>query len=333
MTRRRSRSGPVPKAAPCCTCAARGCRSCAAPPEATCTCTSRCARRPGWTRSRSGCCASLPRSATRTSLSRRSRPACSARSATPSGSERGQQRSNDGPRAAPAHRTRRDSAVTPPLFLVEELPDGDEVQLNGDEGRHAARVKRLGVGEPVLVSDGRGALLTCRVRAVTADGLWLSVQQRGAVSAAQPRIVVVQALPKGERAELAVELLTELGADEIVPWAASRSIVQWLGPRGDRALGKWRRTAREATKQSRRAWLPIVAPLASTADVAARLAGAGGPVVPRGGNGPAAFVGARGGRLGAPGGGSGTAGCGGAGGGPGGCCRGRPRGRDRVGRV
>lgn len=169
--------------------------------------------------------------------------------------------------------------MTPPLFLVEQLPDDDVLLLGGDEGRHAATVKRLSVSESVLVSDGRGAMAGCIVTAVHGDGLELRVRTRRQVPEPQPRLVVVQALPKGERAELAVELLTELGADEIVPWAASRSIVQWLGPRGDRALAKWRRTAREATKQSRRAWLPAVAPLASTAEVAARLAGATGLVL------------------------------------------------------
>jgi 16S rRNA (uracil1498-N3)-methyltransferase len=114
---------------------------------------------------------------------------------------------------------------------------------------------------------------------VSGEVLSLSVRVRSFVPAPHPRLVVVQALPKGERAELAVEVLTELGADEIVPWAASRSIVRWLGPRGDRALDKWRRTAREATKQSRRAWLPEIAPLASTADVAARLSRATGLVL------------------------------------------------------
>jgi 16S rRNA (uracil1498-N3)-methyltransferase len=164
--------------------------------------------------------------------------------------------------------------MTPPLFLVDELPSSDAVALHGEEGRHAARVKRLAVGEAVLVSDGRGGLLECTVSEVTSAGLSLDVVGRGTVPRPAPRFVVVQALPKGERAELAVEVLTELGVDEIVPWAASRSIVRWLGSRGDRALEKWRRTAREATKQSRRAWLPEVAPLASTAEVAARLAGA-----------------------------------------------------------
>jgi 16S rRNA (uracil1498-N3)-methyltransferase len=89
----------------------------------------------------------------------------------------------------------------------------------------------------------------------------------------------VQALPKGERAELAVEVMTELGVDEIVPWSASRSVTQWHGSRGDKALDKWRRTAREAAKQSRRPWVPTVAPLASTAEVAALIRAAAGTLV------------------------------------------------------
>jgi 16S rRNA (uracil1498-N3)-methyltransferase len=169
--------------------------------------------------------------------------------------------------------------VTPPLFLVDELPPGDEVRLTGEEGRHAARVKRLGVGESVLVSEGAGGLLECTVSAVVADGLVLAVRSRRAVAPAPQRIIAVQALPKGDRAELAVEVLTELGVDEIVPWAASRSIAQWHGPRGEKALEKWRRTAREAAKQSRRAWVPVIAPLASTANVAARLSRSAGLVL------------------------------------------------------
>ena len=169
--------------------------------------------------------------------------------------------------------------MSPPLFLVEELPGDESFRLGGDEGRHAARVKRIRSGERVLIGDGHGALLQCEVISGDGDGLSLVVTARRQVPAPQPRLVVVQALPKGERAELAVETLTEVGVDEIVPWAASRSIVRWLGPRGDRALEKWRRAAREATKQSRRAWLPVIASLASTSDVAARLSAAQGLVL------------------------------------------------------
>jgi 16S rRNA (uracil1498-N3)-methyltransferase len=168
---------------------------------------------------------------------------------------------------------------TPPLFLLDPLPAGDTLDLLGDEGRHAARVKRLGVGEQLLVGDGRGAVASCVVAAVLADGLRLTVTDRHIADAPQPRLVVVQALPKGDRAELAVEVLTELGADEIVPWAAARSIVQWHGPRGERAREKWQRTAAGAAKQSRRAWVPDVAPLASTREVAARIGAFAGVVL------------------------------------------------------
>ncbi len=164
--------------------------------------------------------------------------------------------------------------MSPPLFLLDEVPDTAEVFLAGDEGRHAARVQRIKAGETIYVSDGRGLRLTCRVRAVVGDGLKLQVEHRESVAVPRPRLVVVQALPKGERAELAVEVLTELGADEIVPWAAARSITQWHGGRGEKALEKWRRTAREAAKQSRRARVPEVAALHTTAEVTRRLAGA-----------------------------------------------------------
>jgi 16S rRNA (uracil1498-N3)-methyltransferase len=157
--------------------------------------------------------------------------------------------------------------TTAPLFLTDAVPDEDSFALTGDEGRHAARVRRLGVGESLVVGDGRGTLAECTVTGVIGDGLDLQVVARRFVPAPDPRLVVVQALPKGDRAELAVETMTELGVDAIVPWAASRSVAQWHRTRGDKALDKWRRTAREAAKQSRRAWVPDVRPLAATRDV------------------------------------------------------------------
>jgi 16S rRNA (uracil1498-N3)-methyltransferase len=161
--------------------------------------------------------------------------------------------------------------VSASQFLLDELPDRAEFALTGSEGHHAARVQRIRAGETVLVGDGRGTVLTCVVRGVGAEGLTLDVRARRTEPEPQPRVVVVQALPKSERADLTVELLTELGVDEIVPWAASRCVAQWHGARGDKALEKWRRTAREAAKQSRRPWVPVITELHSTADVAARL--------------------------------------------------------------
>ena len=163
---------------------------------------------------------------------------------------------------------------TPALFLLDPLPTGDVIVLDGDEGRHAARVKRVRPGETVLIGDGRGALVSCVAKSVGADRLTARVVDRRVVPMPDPRLVVVQALPKGERAELAVELLTELGADEIVPWAAARSVVQWTGERAAKALTRWRRVAAEAAKQSRRPWVPVVAELASTSEVVARARGA-----------------------------------------------------------
>ncbi|HEU5267994.1 MAG TPA: 16S rRNA (uracil(1498)-N(3))-methyltransferase [Jatrophihabitans sp.] len=169
--------------------------------------------------------------------------------------------------------------MTPPLFLLADLPAGDELYLVGDEGHHAARVKRVRAGEQILVADGAGTLLRCVVRGVTVDGVTLRVERRDWVPVRQPRLVVAQGLAKGERAELAVELMTELGVDEIVPWAASRSVVQWHGARGERALGRWGSTAREAAKQSRRARVPVIGRLASTPDVLDRVARSAGVLV------------------------------------------------------
>lgn len=148
--------------------------------------------------------------------------------------------------------------MTLALFLVEDVPTG-AFTLDGPEGRHAAAVRRLRAGERLLVSDGRGTLARCAVIAAGKDTLDLAVEERWTEPAPSPRVVVVQALVKGDRGELAVELATEAGADEIIPWRARRSIAKWeAGPRGDKALARWRSTAREAGKQSRRAWLPEV---------------------------------------------------------------------------
>jgi 16S rRNA (uracil1498-N3)-methyltransferase len=161
--------------------------------------------------------------------------------------------------------------TTAPVFLVDALPDGAEAVLDGAEGRHAATVRRLRAGEALRLADGRGGLADCVVTAAEPDRLRLAVRRRRTLPAPQPRLVVVQALAKGDRGELAVELMTELGVDEIVPWAAARSVVRWQGERGLRALERWRATARAAAKQSRRAWLPEVADQHSTTQVAARL--------------------------------------------------------------
>jgi 16S rRNA (uracil1498-N3)-methyltransferase len=161
--------------------------------------------------------------------------------------------------------------VTDPVFLgPTEAGEGDLVRLTGEEGRHAARVRRLRPGERFGITDGSGLLLRCRVVAVDRDEITASVVVVEEVPPPQPRIVVAQALPKGERAEAAVTLLTEAGVDEILPWQASRCVVQWRGERADRGLARWRSAAREAAKQSRRVHHPIIGDPITTTELTRR---------------------------------------------------------------
>lgn len=152
-----------------------------------------------------------------------------------------------------------------PVFFCEDLA-GDLLVLTGPEGRHAAAVRRIRVGEVVDLVDGRGTRCTCAVTGVTKDSLSCEVVERTREPAPTPRLTLVQALVKGGRGELAVELATEVGVDEVVPWAASRSIAK--APQG-KPIARWEATAREAAKQSRRSWFPSIGNPLTTAQVAA----------------------------------------------------------------
>ncbi len=158
----------------------------------------------------------------------------------------------------------------PPVFVAAagELT-GDVIVLSGPEGRHAATVRRITPGERVDVTDGAGGIAECVVTHARPGVLELAVCGRRVQPPPDPVVVVVQALPKAERSQLAVELMTEAGVDVVVPWAAQRCITQWHGERGKRALERWRMTAREAAKQARRARFPDVTELAALADVVA----------------------------------------------------------------
>ena len=197
------------------------------------------------------------------------------------------------PTLAPVRRARQDPShrrssgpgriggvSTPPLFLVEQLPAGDAVVLDGPEGRHAATVKRLSPGEDVRLADGRGGLVHAVVDRTGRDTVELTVTDRVRLDPPAPRVLLAQALVKGDRGELAVELATEAGVDGVLPWRAARCVARWEdGPRGAKALARWRSTAREAAKQARRAWLPVVEDPVSTAVLARRAAEAGAALV------------------------------------------------------
>lgn len=171
--------------------------------------------------------------------------------------------------------------MTAPVFLVDGpdappiSPGTESVLLTGPEGRHAVSVRRMRAGEEVVLTDGAGTGAYGTVAAVEGkDRLEVAVRAVRTEPEPRPRLTVVQALPKGDRGELAVETMTETGVDVIVPWAASRCITQWRGERGAKSLAKWRATAREAGKQSRRLRFPRVAEPATTAQLAPLLAGA-----------------------------------------------------------
>ena len=165
-----------------------------------------------------------------------------------------------------------------PVFWRESL-DGDFLHLDGAEGHHAAVVRRLAVGEPVRLVDGRGGVADGAVTVVGKRGVEVAVSSRVGVPPPAPRITVVQAVPKGDRAGLAVEALTEVGVDRVVPWAAHRSQVRLTGERRARLLTKWRAWAFESSKQARRTWFCEVADVATTAGIADLLARSDLPVV------------------------------------------------------
>ena len=166
--------------------------------------------------------------------------------------------------------------MTAPLFFVAAdrlagVRAGSLLVLDGPEGRHGATVKRIGVGEQVLLSDGIGHCGDAVVESVGVGTLHLRL--RAITQERQPdsRFVLIQALAKGDRDEQAIEAATELGVDEIVPWQAARSIVIWRGERAARSLRKWESVVRAATKQSRRTRIPLVSEPANQAAVIRRI--------------------------------------------------------------
>jgi len=167
-----------------------------------------------------------------------------------------------------------------PFFLVEQIPEAGPFQLTGPEGRHAAAVRRLRVGERLMLSDGAGTVAPATVTRLGRAELTLHVAPAERFVPPAVRVTLVQAVPKGDRAVLAVELATEAGIDAIVPWDAHRCVVRWKsGEQQDKGNARWQAAAREAAKQSRRPFVPGVAELASTDRVVELVQAAAGALV------------------------------------------------------
>lgn len=158
------------------------------------------------------------------------------------------------------------------LFYADALPEtGALAVLGGDEGFHAASVRRIRPGEQLVLGDGAGGLAHCEVEHAGRDGLRARVLKRWSVAPGTPPVTVVQALPKSERSELAIELATEAGADGFLAWQAARCVANWHGARVEKGLRRWRAVARSAARQSRRAHIPLVDGVLSTPALTSRI--------------------------------------------------------------
>jgi 16S rRNA (uracil1498-N3)-methyltransferase len=159
------------------------------------------------------------------------------------------------------------------LFYVDALPEvGELAVVDGDEGFHAANVRRIRAGEELDLGDGDGTVSLCLVEDVAKGRLTARVLDRRTVPVPTPAVTVVQALPKSDRSELAIELATEAGADAFIAWKASRCVARWDGKaKVDKGLRRWGAVARSAARQSRRAYIPLVTGLVSTAELVQRV--------------------------------------------------------------
>ncbi|MBG6058306.1 16S rRNA (uracil1498-N3)-methyltransferase [Cryobacterium sp. MP_M5] len=160
------------------------------------------------------------------------------------------------------------------FFIDDSLRAGSAVpgtvlSIDGAEARHAVTVSRVKPGERLRIGNGAGLMLDVTVTGADAGRLTFRVDEAAVVEPGTPRILLVQALAKGDRDEMAVQAATELGIDGVVPWAASRSVTRWEGPKVAKGQARWSSIVREASKQSIRAWLPEVAGLTSTRQLAA----------------------------------------------------------------
>lgn len=158
-----------------------------------------------------------------------------------------------------------------PLFFCPTaagLKSGDEFRLAGEEGKHAATVKRLRVGEKLQLTDGVGVRVLADVLVNEGSALMLKIESVAIEDRPQLAVTLVQALAKGDRDELAIQAATELGVTAVVPWQANRCVSRWEGPKLGKGVARWQMIVTEAAKQSLRVWTPKVEKPVSTSELA-----------------------------------------------------------------
>lgn len=154
-----------------------------------------------------------------------------------------------------------------PYFYAPQPADG---VLTGAEAKHA-NVKRIAPGDRIMLVDGTGHTAEVTVSECTRERVSGDVVAERTVKPPQPQVVLVQAVPKSERAELAVDLAVQGGVDAIIPWISHRTIARWSADKQDKQVQKWRNQAIASAKQSRRAIWPTVHDPVTTNQLAERL--------------------------------------------------------------
>jgi 16S rRNA (uracil1498-N3)-methyltransferase len=160
--------------------------------------------------------------------------------------------------------------VVEPLFFAaigKDTVAGSVFVLGGPEAKHAVSVRRMNVGEAIAVSDGAGLKVRGKVAKVLKDTLEVLVESVDAINPPSTKLVLVQALAKGDRDELAIQACTELGVFEVIPWQADRSISIWKAEKKQKGQTRWQTIVTEAAKQSLRAFVPRVSEVLDSAEL------------------------------------------------------------------
>ena len=161
-----------------------------------------------------------------------------------------------------------------PLF-ISPIPSntkaGSKIKIAGAEAKHAMSVRRLQIGEAISVSDGQGQKARGKVSQLSKDFLELNVESIESIERPKPQLILVQALAKGDRDEMAVQACTELGIQTVIPWQSERSVSIWKPEKQDKHRLRWQTIATEASKQSLRPFIPEVERVLGTSELVERL--------------------------------------------------------------